>query len=33
MLEKDKVKAFYDGFGKKQDSQAFYEDPAPQGFS
>ncbi len=27
MLEKDKVKAFYDGFGRKQDSQAFYEDP------
>lgn len=27
MLERHKVKAFYDGFGKKQDSQAFYEDP------
>ncbi len=28
MLEKHQVKAFYDRFGKKQDSQAFYEDPA-----
>lgn len=27
MLERDKVRAFYDGFGKKQDGQAFYEDP------
>ena len=27
MLERDKVKAFYDGFGKKEYSQAFYEDP------
>jgi ubiquinone/menaquinone biosynthesis C-methylase UbiE len=27
MLEKSKVREFYDGFGKKQDSQAFYEDP------
>jgi len=28
MLRKDQVRAFYDRFGKKQDSQAFYEDPA-----
>jgi ubiquinone/menaquinone biosynthesis C-methylase UbiE len=28
MLEKGKVREFYDRFGKKQDSQAFYEDPA-----
>jgi ubiquinone/menaquinone biosynthesis C-methylase UbiE len=28
MLEKRRVKEFYDGFGKKQDSQAFYEDAA-----
>jgi ubiquinone/menaquinone biosynthesis C-methylase UbiE len=28
MLEKKRVKEFYDGFGKKQDSQAFYEDAA-----
>jgi ubiquinone/menaquinone biosynthesis C-methylase UbiE len=27
VLEKDDVRAFYDRFGKKQDSQAFYEDP------
>jgi len=27
MLEKSKVKEFYDRFGKKQDGQAFYEDP------
>ncbi len=28
MLRKDQVRAFYDRFGRKQDSQAFYEDPA-----
>ena len=28
MLRKEQVEAFYDRFGKKQDSQAFYEDPA-----
>lgn len=28
MLGKDDIKDFYDRFGKKQDSQAFYEDPA-----
>jgi ubiquinone/menaquinone biosynthesis C-methylase UbiE len=28
MLEREKVQAFYDRFGKKQDGQAFYEDPA-----
>lgn len=27
-MRKDQVRAFYDRFGKKQDSQAFYEDPA-----
>ena len=27
MLEKEEARAFYDRFGKKQDSQAFYEDP------
>lgn len=28
MLGKDEIREFYDRFGKKQDSQAFYEDPA-----
>lgn len=28
MLSNEEVRAFYDRFGKKQDSQAFYEDPA-----
>lgn len=27
-LARDKVRAFYDGFGVRQDSQAFYEDAA-----
>jgi ubiquinone/menaquinone biosynthesis C-methylase UbiE len=27
VLSKDEARAFYDRFGKKQDSQAFYEDP------
>jgi ubiquinone/menaquinone biosynthesis C-methylase UbiE len=28
MLSMEKVRAYYDKFGSKQDSQAFYEDPA-----
>ena len=28
MLSNDEIKAFYDRFGKKQDTQAFYEDAA-----
>ncbi len=27
-LSHDEARAFYDGFGAKQDSQAFYEEPA-----
>ena len=28
MLSSDEARAFYDRFGARQDSQAFYEDPA-----
>lgn len=28
MLSREEVKSYYDRFGRKQDSQAFYEDPA-----